>query len=144
MSKEKQLQEMSSLINDKLFTYLDDQNLTCDDVCNFLANDILKHYQPKLPKDSVVLTKSQYDMLIASSSYEGSIDQLKNTVILSKEEYEELLKVNKADLAEQASYTRKETVDKIYRSYEKEYGEFYNVGLMLLKIIIKEQFGIEF
>ena len=154
--KEKQIEEIALEMSKELCCYYDKKKRKCTNCfgmeedcdlhCNFART--LKRLSDagyrKLPEDSVVLTKSQYDMLIALSSYEGSIEQLKNTVTLPKEVYEILLKVNKADLEEQASYTRKETVEKIYRSYEKEYGEFYDVGLMLLKIIIKEQFGIEF
>lgn len=102
-----------------------------------------EHYKPKLHEDTVVLTKSQYEMLIALSSYEGSIDQLKNTVILSKEEFDELSTISKRIDDQTISKIVEETIEKIYQSYKKEYGEIYNVGLTLLKIIIEKQFGID-
>lgn len=57
----KQIEEMSNLINKNLFNYLNQDNLSCKDVCDLLANDLLKYYQPKLPEDSVALSKEEYE-----------------------------------------------------------------------------------
>ena len=84
--KEKHIEEMSNLINKNLFNYLNQDNLSCKDVCDLLANELLKYYQPKFPEDSVINTPT-----IQCETY--SNDEL---IVISKEEYKCLKSIEKS------------------------------------------------
>lgn len=84
--KEKYIEEMSNLINKNLFNYLNQDNLSCKDVCDLLANELLKYYQPKLSEDSIVNTPT-----IQCETY--SNDEL---IVISKEEYKCLKSIEKS------------------------------------------------
>lgn len=161
MSEEKQIEEIKQIINERCEAELEQVNAsssggkvikTVDTI--LIAEDIYNAGYQKLPEDSVILPKSQYDMLIALSSYEGSIEQLKNTVILPKEEYERLSESYKL-----IDLIRKETVEKIlqiidfidkkYQNYAKEelqsgmIAKAFTVVATEIKIEIAKQFGVE-
>lgn len=75
-------------------------NVVCDkklDLKYFFDNHDCEHYQPKLPEDSVVLSKTDYSMslLVASengrkSAYKEIAECDKDRVVLSREEYENI------------------------------------------------------
>lgn len=64
--KEKQIEEMAmakiicNAINNKELKHCDIQ---CNVDCLGIAKELLKHYQPKLPKDSVVLSREEFKLL---------------------------------------------------------------------------------
>lgn len=67
-----------------------------------IAKEVLKHYQPKLPEDSVVLTKEEYE-------------QLKQTIISQLEESTKLC----THLTQKIIDTRKETAREILKEIRK-------------------------
>lgn len=90
-NKEKQIEEAAKSC----------KNCICNSVCDkkldlkyFFDNHDCEHYQPKLPKDSVILSKAKYEMLTACSSYEGVIGKLKGEYIKgSKETIEKIFEI---------------------------------------------------
>ena len=118
--KNKQIEEMSDLINKTLFEYLDKENLSCKDVCDLLAKDLLEHYQQKIPEDSVVLSREELQKLKHYESemfrLQGVVDELTNygwDILDEKEE-----KIRKAE--------RKETAEK-YICWLKENILFFGI-----------------
>ena len=61
MTKQEQIEEMAKAIRPILENRMD----ICfiPDLDKPIAEELLKHYQPKLPKDSVVLSKEEYEKI---------------------------------------------------------------------------------
>lgn len=74
-----------------------------------IAKTLVKLGYRKVSEDSILLSKADFDLILPP-----------NRVVLSIEEYEKLVRPNKLDLAEQASYIRKETAEKIFAKIDKE------------------------
>ena len=119
-NKEKQIEEMANIIDD--CTWVTDENycesISCEE-CH--AKRLYEQGYRKLDKDSILLSKTDYDLILPP-----------NSVVLSWEEYEALkkqieyweheTKVARQDLFEE----RKETAEKWYNEVKKLYLE--NVG----------------
>lgn len=121
MDKEKQIEEMAKVIKD---TWLVDLEGNTYSVCEFLdsvdiesiARELLKHYQPKLPKDSVVLSREEYQKNILKANSDG-------------------YSAGKIDGS-------KETAEKILNFLRKDNG--VNAwSIIKYEKFIKEQFGVE-
>ena len=63
MTKQEQIEEMAKIIDDRLI----EANLWLGSMNKgkgyWIAEKLIEHYQPKLPKDSVVLSREEYEML---------------------------------------------------------------------------------
>ena len=128
--KEKQIEEMSDIIFNSRYK---------NDYISPLkgANELYNVGYRKLPENSVVLSREEYQDLKARANKKIDGLELKiggvggwfpisfiqaaiervldhDRITLSREEYESLIKPNKLDLQEQASYIRKETAEKIF------------------------------
>lgn len=71
--------------------------------------------------------------------------EYKDKVVLTREEYESLIKPNKLDMQEQASYIRKQTAEKIlnevndiFRPFDKKSAIFLDLLLTKLETIVKK------
>lgn len=149
--KEKQITEMAQLIADncsihKVYVnkhYPDRQK----DMYYSLAEELLKHYQPKLPKDSIVLSKEEDEELRQErSDYITELQETHNENCGLRIELEE---------------TSKETTEKIILSeiatiknirddcilpepkYREGYVDCCNTILFYLKNNLARQFGVE-
>ena len=73
MNEEKQIKEMAKVIckivNKKELKHCE---VRCDIDCLGIAKELLKYYQPKPPKDSVVLTKEELNT-IQSNFFDSGI-----------------------------------------------------------------------
>ena len=100
------------------------------DKCKFVAEELLKHYQLKLPEDSIMLTREEYDSL------KLEIQQAHNKGVRVGFDLKEF-KIN--SIKQKAS---KETAEKILNFIDSE-----DIGFSCeryrLKQLLKEQFGVE-
>ena len=146
--KEKQIEEMAKVI--------------CFNKCKYCENCYFLRLAEKLydagcrkpHKNTVVLSTQEYLNTVTKVREEFEYEY-KDKVVLSKEEYEELLKVNKADLAEQATYTRKETAEKFAKAVKdriKQIDKFYSEEIIDMSYNgisaneideLAKQFGVE-
>lgn len=103
-----------------------------------LADYLFEHYQPKLPEDSVVLSREEQDKL-----YQKGFDDGKQ---FAEKFYKPLVKAE----------TRKETAEKILKLADNKldlyrngviggslYDSGYQTAIYDIKRIIKEQFSVE-
>jgi hypothetical protein len=137
--KEKQIEEMAKVIA-KRDCYFYDK-------CNRKPKHNCISLDPKIRLDS-----DKNYVTIATWLVNAGYQKTPDSVVLSREEYEELLKVNKADLAEQANYTRKETTEKILndvadcmKTFEDD-DDGYILKRCEFKFFMREiakQFGVE-
>ena len=73
--REKQIEEMAKVICNACKTRVSEQQCNSNkraiygwcSMCEIITEELLKHYQPKLPKDSVVLTREEYEKLLESN-----------------------------------------------------------------------------
>ena len=73
MDKQKQIEEMAKVIHDLI---LDTPFNGTEASCEKIAEELLKHYQPKIPEGAVVLTreeKQEYESLIKLLIYDKPI-----------------------------------------------------------------------
>ena len=61
-NEQKQVEEMATLLYNRIAT-IERFGLTGREICEKLAKEILKYYQPKIPENAVVLTKEEYERL---------------------------------------------------------------------------------
>ena len=134
-----------------------------------IAEELYKHYQPKLPEDSVVLSKDEKQKLLHGMYEQGKFDALADLekdgkVVLLREEYNLLINIKKffqtADseisagnllvyLKEFKEEAHKETAEKILNKGKELVKKWLSrndekVGFMFdFKEFIKEQFGVE-
>ena len=63
MTKQEQIEQMAKIIDDRLV----EANLWLGSMNKgkgyWIAEKLVEHYQPKLPKDSVVLSREEHEML---------------------------------------------------------------------------------
>lgn len=121
MNKEQQIEEMAKVIDDRLIearVWLGSMNRGKG---YWIAQKLVENYQPKLPEDSVVLSREEYDEIKIYKSYipemKKAFDKVRNAAI-------------------------KETAEKIL---EKIRNSFWMNGTnrYALKLWLKEQFGVE-
>lgn len=62
MTDEKMIEEMARVIYKRINT-IEKFGLTGMELCRMVAKELVKHYQPKLPEDAVVLTKEEFERL---------------------------------------------------------------------------------
>ena len=99
--KEKQIEEMAKLIDDRILeanAWIGSMN---KGEGYWIAQELVKHYQPKLPKDSVVLSREEYEIL--TKDIEHPTDEVLKKLIVGKN-----MLVEKA-----IEDTRKEMAEKI-------------------------------
>lgn len=77
MTKQEQIEEMAKAIK----PILENRTDICfiPDLDKPIAKELLKHYQPKLPKDSVVLSKGAYESLSTKANVVNAIEIRKKT-----------------------------------------------------------------
>ena len=117
MTEKEQVEEMAKMIR----PILENRTGICfiPDLDKPIAEELLKRYQPKLPKDSVVLSKEEWK-------------QIKNSLYYSKEELERKLQ-------KESKETAKEICDLILEYWEKK--QF--VECDWLRVAIAEKYGVE-
>lgn len=121
---QEQIEEMAKLIDDRLI----EANLWLGSMNKgkgyWIAEKLVEHYQPKLPEDSVVLSKEEYEVLKIKEEekhwFETCMTVWKNAKIYSSEE------------------TAKKIYTKIKDSFLMDSENRYK-----LKLWLKEQFGVD-
>ena len=104
MDKQKQIEEMAKELHDLI---LDTPFNGTEASCDKIAEELLKHYQPKIPENSVVITREEYDELQVGKDFDyGYHEGYKNT-----EAYYENFKLPKE---------RKETAEKFARRLKEK------------------------
>ena len=153
--KHKQIEEMANFIHRTEFV----------DISRYeeetIAKELLKHYQPKLPEDSVVLTREEFDELglVVETVQEYESDE-KGQPLLVKErkivkklrtDFTELLnqEIRELQLAQERKETAEKILDQIKFLVEERNGadlEDLSVdGTILEEILVElaKQFGVE-
>ena len=138
-SEEKQIEEMAKKICNACKTRVSEQQCNsykrevygyCS-MCKIIAKELLKHYQPKLPKDSVVLSREEYEKLTKK--------------LVTEQRAKEIAQ-------EYFGIVRKETAEKIIhlvgmlpipRQVSNRYGVGFENALTVVKLEIAKQFGVE-
>ena len=130
MTKQEQIEEMAKIIDDRLI----EANLWLGSMNKgkgyWIAEKLVEHYQPKLPIDSVVLLKEEYNSLINIKKFFETADSeisAGNLLVYLKEFKKE---------------ERKETAEKIYTKIKNSF-LMNSKNRYKLKIWIKEQFGVD-
>lgn len=128
MTKQEQISEMAKIIDNRLIEargYLGSMN---KGEGYWIAQKLIEHYQPKLPKDSVVLTKDELKKL---GKYVDITEDVK------KEFQRELMRVRKE--------TAREYHDKFAEVIrERDYAEGYaEIGMNEENDEILKSFGVE-
>ena len=74
MTKQEQIEQMAKIIDDRLI----EANLWLGSMNKgkgyWIAQKLVEHYQPKLPEDSVVLSKEEYNLLINTKKFFETAD----------------------------------------------------------------------
>ena len=70
MTDEKQIKEMAKVIYKRINT-IETFGLSGMELCGMIAKELIKHYQPKLPENAVVLTKEEYQNDYSSQFNKG-------------------------------------------------------------------------
>lgn len=124
------------------------------DKCKFVAEELLKHYQPKLPKDSVVLSREELQEIIVKAKVKEreKISELKKEI---KELYKLLIQEKEGSfwdgVNEGILKGSKETAEKIFNQIiwyaVKRIGQtsndsYYQISFDRLNELAK-QFGVE-
>ena len=129
MTKQEQIEQMAKIIDDRLI----EANLWLGSMNKgkgyWIAEKLVEHYQPKLPEDSVVLSKEEYNLLINIKKFFETAD---NEISAGN-----LLVYLKELIAQE----RKETAEKIYTKIKNSF-LMDNKNRYKLKLWIKEQFGV--
>ena len=105
MTDQEQIEEMAKAIK----PILENRTDICfiPDLDKPIAKELLKHYQPKLPKDSVVLSREEYEMLANKyKNLEIKYSNLCDNYRLCKDANE--------TLKQKVIIARKETAEKFY------------------------------
>lgn len=153
MDKQKQIEEMANIM--KSVTLYGDDNYRrkiSNDSYMELAEELLKHYQPKIPEGSVVLTKEKYEQLCKDKNdykqrYGGASKQYEQLVQSSCEALEK----GKDQARKQAVKEVLSELKKVWKMRAKEYNTLLGnkVQAVTLDLIIEdieqtaEDFGVE-
>ena len=134
--KDKQIEEMAKIIDDRLLEARNWLGSMNKGEGYWIAQELVKHYQPKLSEDSVVLSKEEYDDLQVGKDFDyGYHEGVKNT-----EAYYENFELTEA---------RKETASEIFEEMLLFLqGETFHKGYELKKVErkvreIAKKFGVE-
>ena len=115
MTKQEQIDEMAKIIDDRLI----EANLWLGSMNKgkgyWIAEKLIEHYQPKLPKDSVVLSKEEYE------DYKKHVDNCIEEYYRGQHEAEVYYKNI------QISRERKETAEKILNDLVKNCQYTFNI-----------------
>lgn len=132
--------EVKKLVNIITKTYPNKYSIEYPAKAIRLANELLEHYQPKLPEDSIVLTREKYDALKLIENYHIKSCG-KNSIVLTEKEHEIAMR-NQYDVGFGFGYQKgsKETAEKILKAVLEEVGEFY-AGDIVEELA--KQFGVE-
>ena len=130
MTKQEQIEKMAKIIDDRLI----EANLWLGSMNKgkgyWIAEKLIEYYQPKLPIDSVVLSKKEYNLLINIKKFFETAD--------SEISAGNLLVYLKELIAQE----RKETAEKIYTKIKDSF-LMDNKNRYKLKLWIKEQYGVD-
>ena len=139
MTKQEQINEMAKIIDDRLT----EANLWLGSMNKgkgyWIAEKLVEHYQPKLPIDSVVLSKEEYKRLKRVENekdrlYEIKLDLENQLIEKGWTDYEGADEIEKR--------VSKETAEKIYTKIKNSF-LMNSKNRYKLKIWIKEQFGVD-
>lgn len=118
MDKQKQIEEMAKIIKEtNLCGFACDtckyKNISVVNDCKskLIAEELLKHYQPKIPKNAVVLKKEEYESVKDSVDLLRENESVSNSLIKSNELCRKLID-DKKELKRQLEQARKETAEK--------------------------------
>lgn len=86
MTKQEQIEEMAKIIDDRLT----EANLWLGSMNKgkgyWIAEKLIEHYQPKLPEDSIVLSREEYDTLHTNlCKYCRENKELRNVISIANE-----------------------------------------------------------
>lgn len=145
--KEKQIEEMA--IEDIVKIYPEISRPTAFGIINVLK---IKYGKPKLPKDSVVLSREEWEAKLDEQYEKGQLDtrnDFDGKIVLERERFEHLCDLAYFGSGEEE--IRKETAEKIFlESIEKVkerfrqtkgYSTCYDIVFTLMKLA--KQFGVE-
>ena len=139
MNKQEQIEEMAKIIDDRLI----EANLWLGSMNKgkgyWIAEKLIEHYQPKLPEDSVVLSREEYERLKRVENekdrlYEIKLDLENQLIEKGWTDYEGADEIEKR--------ARKEAVEKIYTKIKDSF-LINSKNCYKLKLWIKEQFGVD-
>lgn len=153
MEKNKRIEEMAKVIEKAL-----SHCCMCDD-CNYkdvanleecksmrIAEELTQHYQPKLPENSVVLTKEGYDILLSISEKHDRLQEKLEQTSKKNEELKTQLGGYIADQEVWISAARgasKETAEKIINKLEQLQRCLKEVALNDLIISLRKEYNID-
>ena len=142
MTKQEQINEMAKIIDDRLTEaklYLGSMNKGKG---YWIAEKLIEYYQPKLPKDSVVLSREEYEMLANKyKNLEIKYSNLCDNYRLCKDANE--------TLKQNVITTRKKTVKEIlqeirgYYPIDKEHCNNSELFILNLCEDIASRYGVE-
>lgn len=147
--KEKQIEEMAKVIDDRLIEargYLGSMNRGEG---YWIAQKLVEHYQPKLPKDSVVLSREEYEIL--TKDIEHPTDEVLKKLVVGKNILtEQVIEKTSKETAEKIILPEIETIKTIRDNcilpepkYREGYVDCCNTILFYLKNNLAKQFGVE-
>ena len=131
MTDEKMIEEMAKIIDDRLIearNWLGSMNRKEG---YWIAQELIKHYQPKLPEGAVVLTKEEYDgkeIVVEMSSG--------HKLRLSVSKFGEMSQIHE-------KYIRKEMATDIYKFVYNHMRWDEEMIVDSLKNFIKDKYGVE-
>ena len=160
IDKEKQIEEMVNIIENAFKVYFGANDLVEPEDFPYqakdLAKELLEHYQPKLPQDSVVLSREEYERGIIQIGYIEELEKDKKTYqeinlkLLNKiEELELKLKQERKETVKKIISKMREMLNSCETIYEDdEYLISPNVGYLMKDVDagldeIEKQFSIE-
>lgn len=118
--KEEQIEEMAKIIDDRLIEANCWLGTMYKGIGRWIAQKLVEHYQPKLPKDTVTLSMEEYEMLANKyKNLEISYSNLCDNYRLCKD-------ANKT-LKQNVITTRKETAKKILDDLVKNCQYTFNI-----------------
>ena len=164
MTKQEQIEQMAKIIDDRLV----EANLWLGSMNKgkgyWIAEKLVEYYQPKLPEDTIMLSKEEYEKI--KSLYDNtkkaymtsSIGDLPLTVEGLRKAVDEITRLNKVeaelqelnikyyneakDLRRELKQVSKETTEKIYTKIKDSF-LMNSKNSYKLKLWLEEQFGLE-
>lgn len=116
------------------------EDTSCQSIA--IATKLLKHYQPKINKDKIIISKEEKQKLLKEMYEQGRFDALadldkEGKIVITRQEYTELqeeihflkmqLDLEKSILIEQwLDKTREETAEKIYDKGKEIFGDYFD------------------
>lgn len=137
MNKEQQIKEMAKIIDDLLTEarrYLGSMNRGKG---YWIAQKLVEHYQPKIPEDSVVLSREEHEILVKTA--QGKIGNMKATDFL-KACISSGVMVEAVSTKEQVKQTVKEFTDELKaKVLDKTYiNKDFNINISDIYKMIEE------